>query len=907
VLVGVGSFGAAVAARMMRERARALSLDGLQPEDDASLSVVSVHPPPPTDGLELAHARGASEPATLGHPDPAEPGHGELDPAGSELDTPDTASFDTASFDSASFDSASFDSASFDSAGFDSAGFDSAGFDPGQVAEQVLVQVRRALAHARMVGVRDASASEHQTRLTILVFASLGEAPVRRWLTPILSAIQARLLTELGPIFEAFRVGRARNGVVLPLLTMPHPPSDPAGVEVSRCVRMLLAEVAGTPARRRAISQVYLIEDVAEFSVLSEAELGQCVRNFATLLLYADLSAGGSTLSEQLLHGDQPREPLATFVCAVAELPRTKLAAYGRDRVALEVLDAVREAPRLEASFSEADALEEIEVEALEQAGPSDQAERDVRAVLDRYAPKVDPDPPPPWYTRGELATERYGPDPGDPSLLDPQPPALSPGGWLESRMREIEATWRLLQRKRFDDVVARDRAAVERWRDELLAKLRGRVDRELWADPSPQSLRRAEELVSKLRRAFTEQLDEAVRARDQARPAPAPDFEALRSAHAGMLDAARRKPDPPRMLLWGLLSLIAVALFLPPVLAMTADALAMDPGRWYEPLFRRFGWLTSLGLGLSGLGAWLGWVLGRAHLDLLAGLERMWTALRDTITGGQGSLLEYFTTRLRLSRAIARVESLLAVCAALDADAETLLLIDKAARRAQGELRDHMRELGVELGTGSGPRSEDDISDLLGRGGETLVEPFVGPAGALEIVRSLTPEGRETRIHDVLGTLAAHYGRGDRWREELPFADLERLRRAAESHAEPIAQWDPFAGAERATATAERIASFVRRQRRTLRGALNFTGYEDLDSSGVTRPFHPDGEALVPRSALPLVREHAANDAEHLPLRPGTEPDRAYYVLTATGISEAAVASLLPTPDVQAPPGPTR
>jgi hypothetical protein len=762
--------------------------------------------------------------------------------------------------------------------------------DLDAVVERALELVRRALAHTRMVAIRDAHASEHHTRLLILVFADLGEAEVRQRLWPILAGIQRRLLAELGPIFEAYRTGKQRNGVILPLVAMPHPPSSPEGPALAAAVHELVAAIAGTPARARAIPQLYLIEDVAEFSVLSEAELRQCVRNFATMLLYSDLGSdlgvGGSDLVAQLLHGEQPAEPLATFVCAVAEFPRAKLVDYGRDRVALELLDAVRDAPRIDASLSDADALEQIEARAFER---SDEAEQDVREVLRRYAPAIEPDPPPRWWERPELLSERYGPDPGDPSLLEAAPPAERPTGWLQARMREIEETWRLLQRKRFDDVVARDRAAVERWRDQLLERLHERVDRELWHDPSPQSLRRTEELVARLRRAFAEQLDDAVRERDQARPAPPPDFHELRQAHARMLDAARRKPDPSRMLLWGLLALVAVVAFLPPVLRMLADALWIGRDHWYEPLLRDQAWVSAFLLGVLGLGGWLGWTLGSAHLALLRALERMWGALRDTIAGGRGSLLEYFTTRLRLSRAIARVESLLAVQASLDADAETLLLIDKAARRARGELRDHLRQLGVELR----PGERDDIFGLLGRGGETLVEPFVGEDGAADIVDSLLLEGRESRIHDVLGQLARYYGRGDRWREELPFADLERLRAAAEPHAEPIARWDPFAGAERAEATAKRIAGFVRRQRRSLRGALNFSGYEALDPTGVSRPFHRSGVAIVPRSALALVREQAEAEAEQLSLRPGVEEDRAYYVVTASGIAESAVASL--------------
>lgn len=762
--------------------------------------------------------------------------------------------------------------------------------DVEAVAERTLTLIRAALAHTRMVALRDQHATEHQTRLLILVCAHLGEPAVRAQLWAIMSRIQARLLAELGPIFEAYRTGKQRNGVILPLIAMPHPPSSPEGPALVAAVRELVAAIAGTPARARAIPQLYLIEDVAEFSVLSEAELGQCVRNFATLLLYADLGTEGTDLLSAVLHGSQPSEPLATFVCAVAEFPRAKLFDYGRERVALELLDAIRDAPRIDATLSEADALEQIEARSFDRG---DEAEQDVRAVLDRYAPKITPDPAPRWWQRPELVRDAYGPDHGDPSLLDDVPPEPIPSGWLAARMREIEETWRLLQRKRFDDVVARDRAAVERWRDQLLERLRERIDRELWSDPSPQSLRRTEELVAKLRRAFAEQLDEAVRERDRARPVPPPDFQQLRTAHAQMLDAARRKPDPPRMLLWGLLALLGLVLFVPPVLRMLADALFVSTDHWYSPLLRERAWITAFVLGSLGLGAWLGWTLGRAHLALLAALDQMWTALRDTIAGGRGSLLEYFTTRLRLSRAIARVESLLAVSASLDADAELLLLMDKAVNRARSELRDHLRELGVVLRAGE----RDDISGLLGGrlglGGETLVEPFVGDDGAAAIVDSLLIEGRESRIHDVLGKLAAHYGRNDRWREELPFADLERLRRAAEPHAEPIAQWDPFAGADRARDTATRIAGFVRRQRRSLRGALNVSGHEDLDASGVHRPFTRWGLAIVPRTAMALVEEQAALDAERLDLRAGVERDRAYFVVTASGISPTAVASL--------------
>lgn len=761
-----------------------------------------------------------------------------------------------------------------------------------------LVEIRAALAHRRLVALRDAAASEDQTRLHVLVFGQLGEASVRASVWPLLAALQARLLAELGPIFESFRVGKHRRGVILPLLVMPHPPSDPAGPAIRACVRELVGAVSATPLRTRAVPQVYLIEDVAEFSVLSASELEQCVRNFASLLLHVDPQGEAGELVDRLLHGPQLAEPLATFVCAVAELPRTKLAAYGCDRVVIELLDALLATPRVELELAEADALEGLELDALftkpSKAGGAaplrrdDEAERDVRAVLERYAPQLAVEPAPHWWERGELVRTRLGPDPGDPSLIDAQPPAAKPSGWLEARMREIEATWRLLQRRRFDDVVARDRTRVEQSRDALLAKLRRRIDSELWHDPSLRALRRTEQLVASLRRSFGEQLEEAVRLRDEARPVPPPDFEALRDAHARTLDAARRKPDPDRMLVWGVLAWWMGMLVIPQVLSLLADALALSSEHWYEPLLRGRAWLSAACIGVLGIAAWLAWTLGRAHLALLAAHDQLHVALRATIDGERGSLLEYFTTRLRLSRAIARVEALLAVQAALDADHETLLLIDKAARRARAELRDHLHGLGVSLGASP---VDDDLGPLLGRGGESLVEPFVDERGARAIAGELAPAAREGRIHAQLLALARHYGVDDRWREELPFADLARLRAAARPHAVAIARWDPLAGAERAEASAERIAAFVRRQRRSLRNALNFTGHEALDSTGIEQTLR--GEAIVPRSALELVRERARANHDVLVLRPGDEHDRAYYVVASSGIALDAVASL--------------
>ena len=752
--------------------------------------------------------------------------------------------------------------------------------EPDAISARVIAAARQALAHERLVPLRDEAGLEQPGRLVVLVCAHLEEAAVREHLASVLAAVERRLLAELGPIFESFRVGSRRNGVVLPLLAMPHPPAFAQGPAVVDAVRELVSAVARTPPAKRAIPNVYLIEDVAELTVLSEADLSQCIRNFAQLVLGARLR---SDELEAIIYGSQPDEPLATFVCAVAELPRTKLAAYGVDRVALEVVEAVCRAPRRDATLAEIDALEEIEVASYRSDA---EAEADVRAVLERYCPAVVADPPPTWWERGAVLSERYGPDPGDPSVLDPAPPADPPQGWVLERMRHIEDAWRLLQRKRFDDVVERDRVQIETWRDTLLDRLRRRIDRELWDDPSPVSMRRTEELVQNLSRAFREQLDQAIGERDACRPAAPPAFKGFREAHARCLDAARAKPDPDRMLLWGVLGWLAIGSFLAPVLRLFAEAMRIDPLRWYAPLLREYASWTAFGLGLLVLGGALGYVLGRAHLHVQEATRDMWKSLDDTVTGPRGSLLEYFTSRLHLSRAIARVEALLSVSASLEADRERLLLIDKAARRAMSRLRDDLRALGVVV------RPEgDDLGGMLGRDG-SLVESFVAAPGALEIALALPPESKEGRIHAVLASLADHYGRANRWREELPFTSVGRLRVAAESHAEPIVSWDPLAGAERAQATAEHLAGFVRRQVRSLRGALNFTGYEDLDTTGIDRPFL-DGQALVPRGAAELVRERLQDDAVRARVRPIDDHDRAYYVMIASGIDLRAVASL--------------
>ena len=124
-----------------------------------------------------------------------------------------------------------------------------------------------------------------------------------------------------------------------------------------------------------------------------------------------------------------------------------------------------------------------------------------------------------------------------------------------------------------------------------------------------------------------------------------------------------------------------------------------------------------------------------------------------------------------------------------------------------------------------------------------------------------------------------------------MPFADVDRLKEAAARHAAPIAAWDPFADARRAEGTATHLASFLRRQRRTLRTALNFTGYEVHDPTGISRVVR--GEAILPGGGHDLVREALVDENSPVPTRRGLEADRAYYLLVAGGIHEDAVASL--------------
>ncbi|MCA9663684.1 MAG: hypothetical protein KC486_35470, partial [Myxococcales bacterium] len=345
-------------------------------------------------------------------------------------------------------------------------------------------------------------------------------------------------------------------------------------------------------------------------------------------------------------------------------------------------------------------------------------------------------------------------------------------------------------------------------------------------------------------------------------------------------------KPEVALIALWGALALVGFVVFGAPVLHLLGEALGLDAGAGLGVLLIDHPVATAGVLGLAAVLGVCGYHLAGAHMAIIRALDGLWAALERTISGRQGSLHDYFASRLRLARNIARVEVLLTIRASLQADAERLVLIDKAARRAQATLGEEKRQLGVRKVAG-----EDDLRGLLGRPGEALVESLVGPEGAAGIRDALDVTGKQARISDVLATLADHYGRGDHWREEVPFADVSRLKEAAARHAEPIAAWDPFADARRAEATAGHLAGFLRRQRRTLGTALNFTGHEIHDPTGVRKVIR--GEAILPPGGHDLVRETLIDEVTPVPTRRGGEVDRAYYLVVASGIHEDAVASL--------------
>lgn len=763
------------------------------------------------------------------------------------------------------------------------------GEKPAALAERVAERARVVLAHERLSRSRDARGRDGPTRLHVLVLAHLGERDVRQRLSDVLAQTERILLDRFGPIFERFRSGNRRNLVVLPLLAMPHPGSIAEGDEVREAVTTLTRRVAATPPRDRAVPQVFVIEDVAEFSVLSEPELAQCVRNFATLLLYG-LPAIEDR--EGLLYGRDAREPLATFACSVAELPRAKLRRYGINRVALELLQAIEGAPRIDDELERIDVLEEVELAALD---ADDRSEKDVFEVLERYAPTVERDPEPKWYARGETLRARYGPDHGDASRDQAQPPPEPPIGWALERMQEVERGWRLLQRKRFDDLIAKERRRIEEARDALLARIASMVDKALWHDPAPERFRHASELVEHVRRDVGERLERAVRIRDEISPPPAPSFDRFRDAHAEFLDDCRRKPDLGRMLLFGLLAVLGCASYGPELLHALADALGVAPGSWYEPLLREHAMWTCVGVAaLLGLVSF-GTRFRRAVRAVRERFHAMFDALEQTVVGARGSVLDYFASRLRLARQVARVEALLAVRSALDRDAERLTLLDRAVRRMSARLLDEQRQLGAHRA----PDGREDLRPMLSGGGETLVEGLVGDAAARRLADALPSSAKRARIQDVLGSLARERGYAKRWREEVPFTDLDAIRGTCAPHAEPIAEWDPTSDPEGAEEAAETVATFVRRQARSLEVALNYSGHEARDATGMTRVMR--GEAIVPPRLVAGVRrrllEGQVRDHGIIQVHEGVEADRAYYLVATADIAEEAVPSLVAPP----------
>ena len=757
--------------------------------------------------------------------------------------------------------------------------------EKGEIAARVLAEARAILGHDRIARARDALRDDGLTRLHVYVVGNLGEPAVRDSLDGASAQIERALLEALGPIFESYRTGAERNLVVLPVLAMPHPAGHADGEAIRRAVHSLVRRVADTPAAKRATPQVFLIEDVAELTVLGERELEQCVRNFLTLLL-CSLSAVQHVT--ELLYGRDSREPLATFVAATAELPREKLAAYAVDRVALEVVDDVLDESGDEIDLADIDAIEEVELAAFD--APRD-ADRDVLELLNRYGPPIDRDDTPKWWERSEAIRERYGPDPMDPSIDDPQPPPDPPVGWALAKMRAIEESWRLLQRRRFDDVVAKEREDVTHLRDETLARLRKRVDQTLFAEPSPAAFRRAARLVERLERGISLRLEDAIRDRDAALPVPPPSFDTFRDAHARFLDSVRRKPDLARVCAYGVAFIAAMVVFGPMILRALADALGVGPDDWREPWLTDRAWLTSLLAGAAFAGTHLFFVYRRAFLEMRATFHAMWQALEETVTSLSDSVLEYFASRLHLARQVARVEALLSLRASVIADAERLTLVDRAARRA----RSHMLENLGRLGVVRSDRGEDDLARMLGTRGEALIESLVPPDARRFLDRMLPADARDARVRDVLHSLARDQRYRELWREEVPFTSLDALRRAASSHAREVAEWDPFADPESAEATAQQIAAFARRQARTLHVALNVSGHESRDESGQTQALA--GEVIVPPSAYEEVRRlldrEGAGGRARIPTRRGTEPDRAYYILTIGDIAETSVASL--------------
>ncbi len=102
-------------------------------------------------------------------------------------------------------------------------------------------------------------------------------------------------------------------------------------------------------------------------------------------------------------------------------------------------------------------------------------------------------------------------------------------------------------------------------------------------------------------------------------------------------------------------------------------------------------------------------------------------------------------------------------------------------------------------------------------------------------------------------------------------------------------------------------MAAFGGRQARSLVVALNYSGHEQHDATGLTRVMR--GEAIVPPRLVEAVRrrllEEGAAGRAVIPVHPGVEADRAYYLVATSDIAEAAVPSLLPPKHKRAPSAP--
>jgi hypothetical protein len=311
----------------------------------------------------------------------------------------------------------------------------------------------------------------------------------------------------------------------------------------------------------------------------------------------------------------------------------------------------------------------------------------------------------------------------------------------------------------------------------------------------------------------------------------------------------------------------------------------------WQSALMRDHGGWTAFVLALLAVGLCLLFHYRKHVLLVRAAFRRMWDALEETVLGAADSVLRYFASRLELARRVARVEALLAIQAAITADRERLTVVDRAARRARSTLIGRQRGLGV----AAGPEGAEDLTGLLGGHAGALSEPLV-PPGAHRAIDALLPRnGRDARVRDALQTLARDQRYEKRWREEVPFTSLDALCLAAAPHARIVAEWDPLADAETGGEVARHVAAFARRQARSLHVALNFTGHEARDPTGIGTTL--GGDAIVPRGIFDAVRrtltEEGGGGRAAIPVSPGIEPDRAYYVVAVGGIAEQAVASL--------------